>query len=103
MRRLLVVLAGVVLSGSLFAGTACASGGGRMYVRVGPPAPVVEARVVAPGAGYAWVPGFYSWNGFAYEWRPGKWMRPPRSRAVWVAGRWVGEPRGWFWVEGHWR
>lgn len=37
----------VVLFGSLVAATACVSAGGRMYVRVGPPAPIVEARMVS--------------------------------------------------------
>jgi len=82
---------------------ACVSGRERVYVRVGPPAPVVEARVVAPGPGYVWVPGYYAWNGGAYFWTPGRYVMPPRPRAVWVAPHWQQERRGWFFVEGHWR
>ena len=94
----------VVLFGSLVAATACMSAGGRMYLRVGPPAPIVEARIVQPGPGYVWLPGHYFWNGFEYVWRPGVWVRPPRGRAVWAPGHWVNEGRrGYFWVEGRWR
>ena len=56
------------------------------YVRVGPPAPIVETRVVAPGPGYVWIPGYHRWSGSAYVWVPGRWDRPPRARAVWVPG-----------------
>jgi hypothetical protein len=87
----------------LAATAACAAPSGRVYVRVGPPAPIVEARVVAPGPGYVWVPGYHVWNGSAYVWTPGAWVRPPRPRAVWVAPHWVRERRGWYFVEGHWR
>ena len=84
-------------------GTACASSRTRVFVRVGPPAPVVEARVVAPGAGWVWVPGYYAWDGVAYVWTPGSWRLPPSGRRVWVAPHWQQERRGWFFVEGHWR
>jgi hypothetical protein len=94
----------MVVSGTIAVSSACAAPRGRIYVRVGPPAPIVETRVVAPGPGYFWLPGFYSWNGSAYAWRPGRWERAPRARAVWVPGRWVREQRrGWYFVEGHWR
>ena len=98
--RLLVAALAIV--STLMTSTACA-GPARYYVRVGPPAPIVEARVVAPGPGYVWVPGYYAWDGGLYTWRPGVWVLPPRARAAWVPGHWVRERRGWFWVEGHWR
>jgi hypothetical protein len=82
---------------------ACASPQGRVYVRVGPPASIVETRMVAPGPGYVWVPGYHVWNGSAYVWTPGRWNRAPRPRAVWVPARWVHERHGWYLVEGHWR
>jgi WXXGXW repeat (2 copies) len=84
---------------------ACASAAprGRVYVRVGPPAPIVETRVVSPGPGFVWVPGFYRWQRAGYVWVPGRWDRPPRARAVWVPARWVHARRGWYLVEGHWR
>ncbi len=82
---------------------ACATPPGRVYVRVAPPAPIVEARVVAPGPGFVWIPGFYTWNGVAYVWVPGHWERPVRARARWVPGHWVHDRRGWYFVDGRWR
>jgi hypothetical protein len=102
--RFLRTLAGVLLvAATIAASPACAAPRGRLYVRVGPPDPIVETRIVAPGPGYIWVPGYHTWNGSAYVWAPGRWDRPPRPRAVWVPARWVHERRGWYLVEGHWR
>ncbi len=96
LRKVLIGSAfGLVLS----AGTMCAE----VVVRIGPPRPLVERRVVAPGPGYAWVPGYHRWDGAAYVWVPGTWMRPPRPRAVWVRPRWVHRRHGWVFVEGRWR
>jgi hypothetical protein len=94
-----------ILSATLAASTACASAAprGRVYVRVGPPAPIVERRIVAPGRGYVWIPGYHTWDGRAYVWRPGRWDRPPRARARWVPARWYHDRRGWYLIEGHWR
>jgi hypothetical protein len=96
-----------ILTTALTAATACASAGparSRVYVRVGPPAPIVETRIVAPGPGYVWIPGYHTWDGRAYVWRPGRWDRGPRANARWVPARWVHDRRhGWYLVEGHWR
>jgi hypothetical protein len=93
-----------LVSGFMFATVACASASTRVYVRVGPPVPVVEVRAVAPGPGYVWVAGYHRWDGRVYAWVPGRWVAPPRRRAVWVAPRWVHDRRhGWYFVEGHWR
>ena len=100
-------LAGAALvSASVAASTACVAAAprGRLYVRVGPPAPIVETRVVAPGPGYMWIEGYHAWDGRAYAWRPGHWDRAPRANARWVPARWVHDRRnGWYLVEGHWR
>ncbi len=93
----------LMLSASLLAAPACAAPHGRLYVRVGPPAPVVEARVVAPGPRYVWVPGYYRWNAAAYVWVPGRWMLPPRPRAMWVPAHGASDRHGWYFVPGHWR
>ncbi len=93
-----------LIATTLVLSTACAASAGRLYVRVPPPRPVVEAAIVSPGSGYVWVPGYHRWDGGAYVWVPGVWSRPPRPRAVWVPGRWAQERRrGWYFVEGHWR
>jgi hypothetical protein len=82
---------------------ACASPSGRVYLRVGPPAPIVEARPVMPGAGYVWVGGYYRWDGHRHVWVPGRWERPARPRARWRPGHWVHDRHGWYFVEGQWR
>ena len=74
----------LLLSATLAATPACAASRSRVYVRVGPPAPIVETRVIAPWPGYVWIPGYQRWSGSAYVWVPGRWDRPPRARAVWV-------------------
>ena len=92
----------LVVSATLGAGTASAAT--RVYVRVAPPPPVVETRIVAPRPGMVWVPGYHRWNGSAYVWVGGVWMRPPRVHAAWVPARWVHDHRrGWYVVQGHWR
>ena len=105
MRLLKHLATGLVLSATLASATACASAAprGRVYVRVGPPAPIVERRIVAPGPGFIWIPGYHAWNGRAYGWVPGRWERPPRSRARWVPAKWYHDRRGWYLIEGHWR
>ena len=82
----------LLLAGILIVATAaCTEALGRVYVRVGPPVPIVDARVVAPGPGYVWIPGSYTWDGSAYVWVPGRWDLPPRPRAVWARplGAWA--------------
>jgi hypothetical protein len=74
-----------------------------VYVHVAPPPPVVERRMIAPGPGYVWIPGYQRWDGRAYVWVPGVWVIPPHRHAHWVHHRWVHRHGGWVFVEGHWR
>ena len=75
-----------------------------VFVRVGPPRPVVERVGRVPGPGYVWTGGYYRWGGAAYVWAPGRWAYPPRPAAVWVAPRWNYFPgRGYVFVGGYWR
>lgn len=92
---LLAAVAGLLFS----AGAAHA----QVYVRVGPPPPVVERRVPAPGSNYVWIDGYHRWDGHRYIWTSGRWVVPPRPRAVWVPGHWDSRPRGYLWVPGRWR
>jgi len=79
------------------------AGAAEVVVRVGPPRPVIERRVHAPGPGYVWTPGYHRWDGRAYVWVPGAWVMPPRPHAHWVEHRWVHRHDGYVFVEGHWR
>jgi WXXGXW repeat (2 copies) len=74
-----------------------------VVIRVGPPAPIVEHRPVAPGPGYVWTGGYHRWDGRAYVWTPGAWVVAPRPHAVWVAPHYVHRNGGYVFVEGHWR
>jgi WXXGXW repeat (2 copies) len=92
-------LMGILLAGAITMGAM----GQAVVVQVRPPHPIVEARVAAPGPGYAWIAGYHRWDGRAYVWVPGRWELPPRAHARWVAHRWVHRNGGWVLVEGHWR
>lgn len=87
----------------LFVTAACATPSGRVYLRVGPPAPIVERRIEAPGPGYIWQPGYYRWDGREYRWVPGRYELAPRPRATWVPGHWAHDRGGWYWIDGRWR
>jgi len=103
MRAIRTLVHVVVFSALLFALPAAASARPRVYVRVGPPAPIVDVRRVAPGPRYVWVGGYHRWTGRAYVWSPGRWVTPPRHRTAWIPARWVHDRRGWYLVPGRWR
>jgi WXXGXW repeat (2 copies) len=91
----------VILGGLSLAGCA---GRGYAYYASAPPPPVrVEARGVAPGAGFVWVDGYWGYRGGSYAWVPGNWARPPRPRAVWVPGRWETRRGRYYYRSGRWR
>jgi hypothetical protein len=94
-KSLLGMFAAAALSFSAFAAD--------VVVRVAPPRAIVERRPVAPGPGYVWTPGYHRWDGRAYAWAPGAWVRPPREHSRWVAPHWVHRGGGWVMVEGRWR
>ena len=60
----------------------------QVYVQVGPPAPIVERRPVAPGREFVWIDGYHRYDGRAYAWVPGRWEQPPRAHARWERHRW---------------
>jgi hypothetical protein len=92
-------LIGLVFAGML-AGNAFAA---EVFVRIGPPRPIVETRGPMPGRGYVWISGYHNWDGRRHVWVPGRWELAPRPRARWVEHRWVKRRGGWVLVEGHWR
>jgi outer membrane lipoprotein SlyB len=66
-----------------------------------PPARVQEyAMVPAPGPGYVWIDGEWTWNG-RWFWRAGYWAYHPGG--VWIVGGWDRGPRGYVYRRGHWR
>lgn len=75
----------------------------QVYVRVEPPAPIVERHGPPPGHEFVWIDGYHRWDGHRYVWVAGRWERPPHPHAVWVADHWVHHHEGWVLVEGRWR
>jgi|SRR5271156_5399144 len=67
-----------------------------------PPPPQVDVVVAPPGPGFAWVGGYWTWQG-RWIWAPGRWARPPYRGALWVGGRWRRHGHGFVWVSGGWR
>ena len=91
-----VVLAAAVLAG-------CGGGYGIYYTQYAPPPPRYTAVGVAPGPGYMWTAGWWDWRGHNWTWVEGRWVRPPRPHAVWVAPEWRREGRGYRFHRGYWR
>ena len=54
------------------------------YVSSMPPQPLYETMTASPGYGYAWIDGYWHWNG--YEW-------------VWVSGRWERQQEGYVYIQ----
>jgi len=76
-----------------------------VIVRVAPPPLRREVIIAAPGPRerFAWIEGYYRWDGHDYDWVPGRWIERPGRYHAWVPGHWVRGGGGWFWREGHWR
>ncbi len=67
-----------------------------------PPPPPVQTVVVAPGPGYVWIDGEWTWGGAGWFWVAGHWGYPPYPHAVWIAGRRWHDAYGWHYYRGHW-
>jgi hypothetical protein len=80
-------------------------GGAGLWVDIPPPALRAEVAIERPGPDFVWIGGFWGWRPALhnYEWVPGRWERPPRRGAIWVAPNWEHRRRGWYHVPGHWR
>ena len=76
--------------------------GGDVVVSEAPPPPRTEIIVAAPGPGYVWTPGYWSWHG-RWIWVGGRYVLRPHPHAVWLPGHWAHRGRGHVWIEGRWR
>ena len=74
-------------------------------VRKAPPVAKREVVVARPSRGHVWVAGYYAWRPSQkrYVWVAGKWTRPPRAGAVWVAPRTERRGGRTVYIAGYWR
>ncbi len=68
-----------------------------------PPLPEYE-QPEAPGDGYIWTPGYWSWDDQVqdYFWVPGTWVMPPEAGLLWTPGYWAYDNDAYTWNEGYW-
>jgi hypothetical protein len=64
-----------------------------------PPPPRVERVVVRPG--YAWIPGYWRWNGARHVWVAGYWVHA-RPGYRYVPAAWVRTGPAWRFHAGYW-
>ncbi len=103
-KRVLLLLAAVsVLSLAAVACGPAEVGVGGIEVGFAPPGLQAEVAVDSPGPGYAWVPGYYDWQGGNYVWVAGTWTRPPHEGAVWVAPTYEQRGSKFMYHRGTWR
>lgn len=91
---------------AVLAGCAGSSGHVETSAWTPPPAPPerVEVQPAAPGSGYVWRPGHWTYEGRDYVWVPGKYVPRPENGEHWVPGYWAkGGEGGWLWIPGHWQ
>ncbi|MEY4938434.1 MAG: hypothetical protein RIQ93_169 [Verrucomicrobiota bacterium] len=77
-------------------------GGSSIVVMQAPPAAQQEVPPSRPTRDHVWVPGYWSWQSNAYQWRAGHWETPPRTGAIWVPPRWQMEGGSYRFFEGYW-
>ena len=73
---------------------------GSYYVTSQPVEPVYD-RPVAPGPGYVWIDGDWTWSGGRYVYTRGYWGHP-RNGHTWHRGYWAHGNRGYAWHRGGW-
>ena len=76
--------------------------GAEVVVNGAPPDPVVETVVAPPDPTFVWIPGAYFWVGH-WEWRPGRYERPPHRGAHWVPPGYYYRGGRHIYVAGGWR
>ncbi len=98
-----ILTAGILAVGAAFAPPASAQVGfGITIGRSAPPPLRYERRSPPPGAGYAWIDGYWGLNRGRYIWVPGRWDRPPYPGAYWSHPHYDHYNDGWHMHEGHW-
>jgi hypothetical protein len=73
------------------------------YAPVPPPPLQVEAYGATPGPGNIWINGYWGYEGGRHVWHAGRWEKPPRPNAHYVAARWEKKGNQYAFREGHWK
>ena len=73
-----------------------------LSVAVGPPALPYYPQPMAPGPGYIWTPGYWSYGPDGYFWVPGTWVLAPRVGFLWTPGYWGWNAGFFVWHAGYW-
>jgi hypothetical protein len=73
-----------------------------VVVEQAPPLPEVETMTIAPGPGFVWVPGAWSWRS-EWVWDQGHWAHPPQPGAVWVSPRYEARDGKHVFIRGGWK
>ena len=72
-----------------------------VVVGVAPPPVQVEVMTAAPGPGYFWIGGYWTWRLGRHFWIGGHWA-PQRPGYVWTPHRWQPHGHGWRQSGGRW-
>ena len=66
-----------------------------------PPLPTAD-QPPCPEEGDLWTPGYWAWDGVAYNWVPGVWVSPPRVGVFWTPGYWAYASTVFVFHRGYW-
>lgn len=66
-----------------------------------PPLPTTD-QPPCPEEGDLWTPGYWAWDGVAYNWVPGVWAPPPRVGVFWTPGYWAYAGTVFVFHRGYW-
>lgn len=105
MKRLASVFAATALASAALVALplpAAARVGVVISVGIPPPALPVQYQPMAPGPGYIWTPGYWSWDGAGYVWVQGAWVLPPQAGLLWTPGYWGWGGTAYIWHPGYW-
>jgi len=68
-----------------------------------PPPPNPESPGAAPAANALWIPGYWTFDGRAYNWTAGHWEIPPPNARAYVAPHWEHSGGIPVYVPGRWQ
>jgi hypothetical protein len=73
-----------------------------VHAPAAPPAVRSETPTVQPAAVAVWTAGYWAWDGRGYLWITGAWRIPPRRGGEWIAPSWRRRGGGSVFVPGGW-